>query len=71
MNINRGGGDYRDFIPRQPDPALCAEACGREGRCRSWTWVKSELEGPSGHCWLKSDVPPAGEDECCVSGLKP
>jgi hypothetical protein len=70
-NANRNGGDYRDFAPPRADPALCAEACGKESRCRSWSWVNAELEGPTGHCWLKSSVPPKEADDCCVSGLKP
>ena len=71
MNVNRNGADYRDFAPPRADPAVCAEACANESRCRAWTWVNSALEGPTGHCWLKSRVPPAEGDECCVSGLKP
>jgi hypothetical protein len=71
MNVNRNGSDFRDFSPPKADPALCASACANESRCRAWTWVKSALEGPTGHCWLKSRVPPAEDDDCCVSGLKP
>jgi hypothetical protein len=69
-DINRYGEDYRDFVPPRADAQLCAEACAREGRCRAWTWVKAELEGPTGHCWLKNRVPDATQDTCCVSGLK-
>ncbi|MGJ5817666.1 PAN domain-containing protein [Paludibaculum fermentans] len=70
VNVNRNGEDYRDFLPPRPDPALCAAACAKEGRCRSWTWVKSEAEGPNGHCWLKHSMPQPDADDCCVSGLK-
>jgi hypothetical protein len=70
-NVNRNGGDYRDFPPQTADPAVCAEACAKESRCRAWTWVNSELEEPTGHCWLKSTIPPAEKDDCCVSGLRP
>lgn len=70
MDINRFGEDYRDFIPSRADAELCAEACAKDGRCRAWTWVKAELEGPNGHCWLKSPAPGPTADSCCVSGLK-
>jgi hypothetical protein len=69
MNTNRYGDDYRDFIPSRPEPALCAEACAKDGSCRAWTWVKSELEGPNGHCWLKRPAPAKSPDDCCVSGV--
>jgi hypothetical protein len=70
MNVNRGGEDYRDFIPVRASADLCAEACAKESRCQAWTWVKNDVEPPTGHCWLKSPAPEPGQDECCVSGLK-
>jgi hypothetical protein len=69
-DVNRAGYDYRDFAPARASAVECAQACGRESRCRAWTWVKSDHEPPSGHCWLKNTVPEPGADECCVSGLK-
>jgi hypothetical protein len=70
MNINRGGYDYRDFIPAKADPVLCAQACAKESNCVAWTWVKNGPEPPTGHCWLKDTVPEPGPDDCCVSGVK-
>ncbi|MBI4874482.1 MAG: DUF4412 domain-containing protein [Acidobacteria bacterium] len=70
MNIDRGGSDYRDFDPARADAALCAEACDKESRCKAWTWVKSEHQPPTGHCWLKDPAPDPAANECCVSGLK-
>jgi hypothetical protein len=69
-NTNRYGEDFRDFLPSTADPVVCAEACEKDSRCRAWTWVKAELEGPNGHCWLKNRIPPAGQDDCCVSGVR-
>ena len=71
MNVNRVGEDYRDYAPAKDDPALCAQACAKESRCRAWTWVKNKHEPPTGHCWLKEAVPDPGQDDCCVSGVKP
>jgi hypothetical protein len=70
MNVNRAGEDYRDFTPARADHVLSAEACAKESRCKAWTWVKNEPEPPTGHCWLKDTVPKAGQDDCCVSGVK-
>jgi hypothetical protein len=70
QKVNRAGADYKDFVPTRADAVLCAEACGKESRCRAWTWVDAELEGPTGHCWLKSSVPEPAKDDCCVSGVK-
>ena len=64
-NTNRWGMDYRDFILKTGDPALCQQACQQEQQCQAWTYVKQER-----HCWLKSGEAPAGHDSCCVSGLK-
>ncbi len=70
MDINRYGDDYRDFIPAAASAEPCAEACEKDARCKAWTWVKAELEGPSGHCWLKNRIPEASHDTCCVSGVR-
>lgn len=70
MNINRGGEDYRDFIPTRASALLCAEACAKDARCKAWTWVKNVVEPPTGHCWLKTPAPEPAQDECCISGLK-
>jgi hypothetical protein len=62
------GGDYANF------PAgsafVCRNTCGGESRCQGWTWVKPGLQGPAGHCWLKSPIPlpPLVKNDCCSSG---
>jgi hypothetical protein len=70
LNVNRVGEDYRDFVPARASAELCAEACAKESRCRAWTWVNSDLEPPTGHCWLKNPAPEPAKDDCCVSGVK-
>jgi len=66
--FNMLGGDYANF------PAgsafVCRNTCGGESRCQGWTWVKPGLQGPAGHCWLKSSIPlpPLVKDDCCSSG---
>jgi hypothetical protein len=70
MNVNRNGADFHDFAPARASADVCAEACAKDSRCRTWTWVKGELEPPVGHCWLKHSAPEPTPDDCCVSGVK-
>ena len=66
-----GGGDFRHLSPPQDDPALCRDACRDDAHCRSWTYVKpNTIQGPGANCWLKTGVPPAVANDCCISGIK-
>jgi hypothetical protein len=55
------------FMLRQCLP-VCRTTCGGESRCQAYTWVKSGIQGPSGHCWLKDTLPDIVKDACCDSG---
>ncbi|HSV51290.1 MAG TPA: PAN domain-containing protein [Burkholderiaceae bacterium] len=66
---NRPGGDYRNFDVSNADPQACQAQCMQEGQCHAWTYVQAGIQGPSGRCWLKSTVPAARPDNCCVSGV--
>jgi hypothetical protein len=71
MNVNRPGGDYIDFASGGAHTALlCLAACQSQPACKAWTFVKPGFDGPQSHCYLKSFVPPADIDNCCVSGVK-
>jgi Mg-chelatase subunit ChlD len=66
-----GGGDFRHFSPASADPALCQQACQASAQCRAWTYVKpNSVQGVEPNCWLKTDMPAAVHNTCCVSGLK-
>jgi uncharacterized protein YkwD len=70
-NINRPGGDYKDF-PMEATIggfASCKSSCEWDEKCKAWTFVRSGVQGPKAHCWLKSSVPIAKKDNCCTSGL--
>jgi len=69
-NVNRPGGDYRDFDLTQPIPELCRDACLGDPRCRAYTFVRPGIQGPSARCWLKSTVPNPEPNTCCVSGVR-
>jgi hypothetical protein len=70
--VNRPGQDYKNFDLAASiagfDP--CKSACESDANCKAWTFVKPGVQGPKARCWLKSGVPPATPNGCCVSGVK-
>lgn len=71
QNTDRPGMDYGNFWLPNPDPRLCEKACGEDKRCAAFTFVKPGIQGPKARCWLKSSVPAARPNDCCISGVKP
>jgi len=69
-DTDRPGMDYRSFDLSEPRPELCRQACEQEHQCKSFTYVKPGVQGPSARCWLKSGVPAPVKSSCCISGLK-
>ncbi|HFB66442.1 MAG TPA: VWA domain-containing protein [Aeromonadales bacterium] len=72
LNMDRpGGGDFRHIVPSSDDPVLCQQACQKDEHCKAWTYVKpNTIQGDKPNCWLKSSIPDAVANSCCVSGLK-
>jgi len=71
LGTDRPGMDYKDFDLSSPDPKLCEDACKADSpKCKAFTYVKPGIQGPSARCWLKSGVPAAVKNDCCVSGIK-
>jgi hypothetical protein len=72
--FDRPGGDYARFVVPSGDPAVCAARCDREARCRAWTFSYPGTVAIGGStsamCWLKSEVKPRVENQCCVTGIK-
>ncbi|MCZ7641582.1 MAG: PAN domain-containing protein [Pseudorhodoplanes sp.] len=75
FNVDRLGGDYAALCVRNHEE--CAWQCSRDGRCRAWTALKYSVpRGQHGQqcdramtCYLKSTVPAARADSCCISGV--
>src|SRR5260370_36981089 len=63
---NLPGRDYANFPA--PSAFVCRTSCGGESPCQAYTWVKPGIQGPTGHCWLKSSLPAIVTDQCCDSG---
>lgn len=69
-DVDRPGSDYRTFELESADPALCASQCGKEPKCKAWTFVKPGVQGPSARCWLKDRVPQPVTASFAVSGVR-
>jgi 1-phosphatidylinositol phosphodiesterase len=70
QNTDRPGYDFSNFDLPQANPALCRDACMRNGQCRAFTYVNPGVQGPNARCWLKNDLPRATPSNCCISGVK-
>ena len=68
--IARPGGDYRSFELPAANPEMCREMCYHEARCRAFTYVHPNVQGPYARCSLKGAVTPPVSNQCCISGLK-
>lgn len=67
---NRHGSDYKSFDLAQPNYALCRDACVGDANCRAYTYLKPGAQGQAnGRCFLKSEIPPAQPNACCISGF--
>jgi hypothetical protein len=69
--VDRPGGDFTNFDIPGRGPHACEAACFENGDCRAWTYVRAGYQGPVARCWLKSYVPGAQGNPCCVSGVAP
>ena len=69
-NFDRPGSDYQISPVPSGDPADCALGCERDRRCRAWSFNYPTDVAGGALCWLKNNVPPRVQDDCCVSGVR-
>ena len=62
-NINRDGGDYKDFVAG--DINECLVACENDSDCKAITFNKSSRQ-----CWMKSSVPLRSDNPNYISSVK-
>src|SRR6266571_5624618 len=68
--VDRRGSDLKPgYNLPAADPALCKKDCDADPNCQAYTYVKPGFQGPQPRCWLKSAVPAAVKNDCCVSGV--
>jgi len=70
VNVNRRGGDYRDYDLPDNNPNTCRNDCMNDSKCKSFTYLRPSYWGPNAHCFLKDSVPAATQEDCCISGVK-
>lgn len=68
--FDRPGGDYFNFRVPGADPAVCAARCERDRRCKAWSFSYPATARAAATCWLKSEVTPRVENNCCLSGVR-
>jgi hypothetical protein len=68
--VNLPGHDYTSFNLERNDVALCHHRCQEDPNCKAYTFVKPGIQGPQARCWLKSGIPAAQQNACCVSGAR-
>ena len=69
------GHDYRHFevsaATESNQHDVCLDACGADGICRAYTYVRPGVQGPKPMCWLKDKVPASGRlASCCTAGTR-
>ena len=68
--LRPAGRRLRQIVVKSGDPADCSLRCERDGRCRSWSFAYPRTQQIEAVCWLKKNVPPRVENQCCVSGVR-
>src|SRR6185437_6817167 len=63
----RFGMDYMTFNLPIAQPEWCRQACSKDSQCQAYTYVNPTTSAPA-QCLLKSGVPAASSNQCCVSG---
>ena len=69
-DTNRAGGDLLSFEAIGDRMEICRDACAAESSCVAYTYVRPGIQGPRALCWLKSSIPAARTEGCCISGVK-
>lgn len=71
-NTDRPGSDYDKFHIDDQRPDRCQSECLRQNdRCKAWTYVRPGIQHKHAVCYLKSEVPAARPNDCCISGVLP
>jgi len=70
QETDRPGKDYKSFDVPSSDVRKCKEPCARDKNCKAYTFVKAGVPGRLARCYLKSSVPDARRNSCCISGVK-
>jgi PAN domain/TIR domain/Sel1 repeat len=67
---DRRGGDYLCFDVSTDHIEDCEAACRADMKCAAWTYIRPAAMEPNARCCMKSVIPAASDNTCCVSGTK-
>lgn len=56
----------RDGVSSAQD---CFNICQGTPNCVAFTWVRPNIQGPRGVCWLKGSLSKKVRNNCCISGV--
>jgi hypothetical protein len=66
---DRPGGQLVGKYTGVSNAQHCYNLCSRNANCVAFTWVKPNIQGPTGVCWLKGSLSNKVRNNCCVSGV--
>ena len=66
---DRPGGEFAGKHTGVQSAQACFNLCSRNANCAAFTWVKPNIQGPTGVCWLKGSISNKVRNNCCVSGV--
>jgi len=67
--VDLPGNDYSGK-PISGTAVDCERACGLDGKCVAWTWVKPGVQNTQAMCWLKNTIPASRPNVNTTSGIK-
>lgn len=69
QDYDRPGGEFVGKHVNVNDAQTCYNICAGNPNCVAFTWVKPNIQGPTGVCWLKGGISKRVRNSCCVSGV--
>ena len=66
---DRPGGELVGKHTGVTSAQQCSQMCSNNLKCVAFTWVKPNIQGPTGVCWLKGSLSNKTLNTCCVSGV--
>lgn len=69
QGYDRPGGEFIGKRSGVASAQECFQICSGNPNCVAFTWVKPNIQGPTGMCWLKGSLSKKVRNNCCVSGV--
>ena len=69
VGYDRPGGEFVGKQTNVSSAQACQSICAGNPNCVAFTWVKPNIQGPTGVCWLKGSLSNKVRNDCCISGV--